>query len=157
MMSLLDKIRQEASSPTVKVPPRDDLLAPHREVTEPVSPVEVAASGELMAPPSVPVQQGHFPEMPFLEAELATYSVISAKKVGVRLEEGILEAIQDLCRKNDITVETLLESFYTTCEGNDSLMRRVIEGARARIERRTRAGNIRSILTKSKNIRSQKL
>lgn len=156
-MSLLDKIRQEANSPTVKVPPRDDLLAPQREVKEPSATVSDAAFGEVVSSPEVSVQQGIEPEMLSLEAELATYPLVSPKKVGVRLEVELLEAIQDLCRKNDITVETLLESFYTNCKGNDSLMRRVIKGAQARIESRTRAGNIRSILTKSKNIRAQKL
>ncbi len=45
-MSLLDKIRQEANSPTVKVPPRDDLLSPPLEAKEYISDVADAAGGE---------------------------------------------------------------------------------------------------------------
>ncbi len=153
-MSLMDKIRKEASSPTVKVPPRQDALAPLGQnaglgqiVTDPVGSAEVASMPQ-------PVPGSQDPQMRSLEAELAKYPVISAKKVGVRMEEPILEEIQELCRTNDITVETLLESFFTTCKGKDTLMRQVIKEAQSRIQRRTKAGTIRSILTKSKNIRS---
>lgn len=151
-MGLLDKIRQEASSPTVKVPPRSDLLAPQQEAAERVMDLADTSGEETLVPSSEQVQPS---EILSLEAELATYPTVSAKKVGVRLEEEILEELQDLCRKNDITVETLLESFYVNCKSNDTLMRRVIKEAQSRIRRRTKAGNIRSIITKSKNIKVQ--
>lgn len=153
-MSLLDKIRQEASSPTVKVEPRSDLLAPQQEATERgTDMMDGSGKEESVVPLFEQVQE---PEMLSLETELSIYPAVSAKKVGVRVEEEILEEIQDLCRKNDLTVETLLESFYVNCKNNDSLMRRIIKEAQARIRRRIRAGNIRSIITKSKNIKTQK-
>lgn len=153
-MSLLDKIRLEASSPTVKVPPRNDLLSPQLEASAHVKDVADAAGGEPLVSSAQLVQAQ--PEMLSLEADLANYPTVSTKKVGVRLEEEILESLEDLCRKNDITVETLLESFYVNCKSNDSLMRRILKEAQARIRRRTRAGNIRSIITKSKNLKAQK-
>lgn len=153
-MSLMDKIRQEASTPTVKVSPRRDALAPQGQNLELGSGVS-ALMGDKQAvvspQPTTGIQDS---QLQFLEAELARYPMVSAKKVGVRLEEQILEEIQELCRRNDITVETLLESFFTTYQGKETVMRQVIKEAQARIQRRTKAGNIRSILTKSRNIHS---
>lgn len=152
-MSLLDKIKQEASDPTFKVLPRQDALAPRGQDSESgsgMSTLMQAAQTEVAAQPTPGSPD---PQLQFLEAELARYPLVSAKKVGVRLEEPILEEIQELCRRNDITIETLLESFFTTCQGKETMMRQVIKEAQARIQRRTKAGNIRSILTKSKNIR----
>ena len=133
-MGLLDKIKQEAEAPTVRVPPRSDELAP---------PVPLASEkGSGVAEPGID----------FWEEELGKYPVVSAKKVGVRLEEEILKELQQLCQQHDITVETLLESFYVNCQGNENLMRRVVKEAQHRIKRRVEAGNIRSLITKSKNM-----
>lgn len=153
-MSLMDKIRREANSPTVKVPPRQDVFVPMKQDAELSLPDTGLVVDEEMPEVNQVVQAGQDPHILSLEAELAKYPVVSSKKVGVRLEEPILEEIQELCRSSDITVETLLESFYFTCKGKDMLMRQVIKDAKSRVQRRTKAGNIRSILTKSKNIRS---
>jgi hypothetical protein len=152
-MSLLDRIRKEASAPTVKVPPRNDSLAPKGQEAGSGSGVSDPVGHEKMVALPQPAQWSQDPQLLSLEAELARYPVVSAKKVGVRLEEPILEEIQTLCRTNDITVETLLESFFTTCKDKDALMLQIIQEAQLRIHRRTKAGTIRSILTKSKNIR----
>jgi neutral trehalase len=141
-MSLLDKIRQESLAPTIKVPLRTDSLSQTLGVLDQDS----AGSSES--------KQSSFETS--LEEELATYPMVSEKKVGVRMEEQILEELQEICRKNDITMETLLEAFHIICNPKDSLMRQVIKEAQTRIQRRTRVGNIRSILTKSKNLKAQK-
>lgn len=51
----------------------------------------------------------------------------------MRLESEILEELQEVCRKNDITVETLLEAFHIICKSNDSLMRRSLRKLSLRI------------------------
>ena len=140
-MSLLDKIREESSSPSVKVDGRSDAL------------IESLQQQESQSVSSVSEEDFEAE----LIAELESFPVISNKKVGVRLEEEILEALQTLCRRERITIETLLEAFHETCSGDETLMSQVIGGAKTRVQRRTRAGNIRSILTKSRNIRKRVL
>lgn len=140
-MSLLDKIRQESASPTVTVPPRIDPLAQNLP--------DIAGDSTIVTPPEETVEKT-------LEAELATFPSISAKKVGVRLEEDILAELEALCRQNDITIETLLESFYVVCSAQDKVMSKVLPEAKRRIRQRVRAGNIRSILTKTRNLKAIK-
>ncbi len=138
-MSLLDKIRKESASPTVKVEPKSDTLVQQAEGI----PEETPATPQPVDPIAA------------LEEELAAYPTISGKKVGVRLEEEILNEIQTLCRDNGITPETLLEGLYTVCKGKAALMRNVIKEAQTRYQQRTEAGNIRSLITKSRNLQKR--
>ena len=139
-MSLLDKINQEAKNPTVKVPPRSDELAPkvvkldrnENAITE------VGQTEQLIMS---------------LEEELASLPKISSKKIGVRLETTLYDAIRKFCDEQGITVETLLESYFSVCQANRDLTQVVVEEAQTRIKQRVRAGNIRSLLTKTRNLR----
>ncbi|MBW4549942.1 MAG: hypothetical protein KME35_02305 [Aphanocapsa sp. GSE-SYN-MK-11-07L] len=139
-MSLLDKIRQESVEPQVKVPPRTDPLTLSLE--EKPQALALNSTNEDNWSAS-------------LEAELAAIPPISNKKVGVRLEEDILDKLDQLCRQHDVTIETLLEGFYTVCHTKDTIMLKVFQEAQNRIKRRTRAGNIRSVLTKSRNLQAK--
>ena len=141
-MSLLDKINQEAKNPTVKVPRRSDELVPKvvkLEKTEDVSP-EIVQTEQLIRS---------------LEEELNTIPKVSDKKIGVRLETGLYDAIRKFCDEQGITVETLLESYFIVCQSNKDLTQQVIEEAQTRIKQRVRAGNIRSLLTKTRNLRNE--
>jgi hypothetical protein len=139
-MSLLDKIRQESEAPTVVVEKREDPLLGQGQVDQPLSAQELEQSASL--------------ENQLLD-ELQKIPTVSQKKVGVRLEENILSDIQALCRDKDITIETLLEAFYVTCNTREPIMKQVVKDAQMRIKRRARAGNIRSTLTKFRNIQKQ--
>jgi hypothetical protein len=138
-MSLLDKIRQESEAPTVVVEKREDSLLDQVQM-------------DRTAPSAHDLEQSISLENQLLD-ELQKIPTVSQKKVGVRLEEDLLAGIQSLCRDMDITIETLLEAFYVTCNPREPIMKQVIKDARMRIKRRTRAGNIRSTLTKFRNIR----
>jgi hypothetical protein len=144
-MSLLDKIKNEYESQTVKVPPRQDELLPRGEglipETERVSQEEEATK---------PVQSTLF-----LEKELASLPSVTNKKIGVRLEEGIYEEVRKFCQENSITVETLLEAYFTVCSSQPKLVKKIIEEAQFRLKQRTKAGNIRSLLTKTKNLKNR--
>ena len=143
-MSLLDKIRQESESPSVRIKDRSDALM------DSIKPQEAEIGGKNSTENILEVDF----EAPLI-AELESYPAVSSKKLGVRLEEEILEQLQYLCRSNKITVETLLEAFYKICSPDEDLMTRVINESQSRMKRRTRAGNIRSILTKSRNLRDK--
>lgn len=140
-MSLLDKINQEAKNPTVKVSPRDDGLAPNvvqLNTTESLS-KDVEQTEQLISS---------------LEEELNTIPKVSSKKIGVRLEEALYDNIRKFCDEHGITVETLLESYFTVCQSNSHLTEQVVQEAQSRIKQRVRAGNIRSLLTKTRNLKN---
>jgi hypothetical protein len=144
-MSLLDKIKKEHESPTVKVPPRQDELVPKVEAlpseTNPIAPEEGTPE---------PVQS-----IASLEKELETLPSVTNKKIGVRLEEDIYEEVRRFCQENSITVETLLEAYFTVCQSQPKLLEKIIDEARFRLKRRIKAGNIRSLLTKAKNLKGR--
>ena len=137
-MSLMDKIRKESVSPSVIIEKREDSLLENFNS----EPIQIEAQSTS--------QTENLEES--LLRELDKIPLVSSKKVGVRLEEAVLSNIQDLCRKNNITVETLLEAFHEVCSTRESIMKSVVKEAQARMKRRTRAGNIRSTLTKFRNI-----
>lgn len=136
-MSLLDKIKQEYQSPTVKIAPRQDELIPTPETVKSREKEEKREEQEMIAS---------------LEQELQSFPPITPKKMGVRLEESIYEQIRSLCREEDITLETLVEAYFTICQGNPLLQQQIIEEAQKRVKQRTKAGNIRSLLTKARNL-----
>jgi hypothetical protein len=137
-MSLLDKIRKESEAPTVVIDKREDPLLDEFHIDQ-----KDLSSKEL--------NQSESLESQLLE-ELKKIPSVSQKKIGVRLEEDVLAEIQALCRDKDITVETLLEAFDEIGRTREPIMKQVIKEAQMRIKRRTRAGNIRSTLTKFRNI-----
>ena len=137
-MSLMDKIRKESVTPSVVIEKREDPL------------LENFNSEPIQIDTQLTSQTDNFEES--LLKELDKIPLVSSKKVGVRLEEDVLSNIQDLCRDNNITVETLLEAFYEVCFTRESIMKSVVKEAQTRMKRRTRAGNIRSTLTKFRNI-----
>jgi hypothetical protein len=141
-MSILDKIRQEAIAPSVIVSPRTDPLTRSLEKFSDEDDVHSATSQ---------TESDNWEAS--LESELAAFPSIANRKVGVRLEEEILDQIDELCRQHNLTIETLLEAFFTVCNSKETLMQKIIQEAQSRIKRRTRAGNIRSVLTKTKNLK----
>ena len=133
-MSLLDKIKQESKNPKVKVTPREDQLINEGK-------------------PTINEEKQEQDMISSLEKELANLPSIVNKKMGVRLEEDIYNDIRKFCQDNDITLETLVEAYFTICQNDPDLLEKVIANAQHRVKQRTKAGNIRSLLTKTRNIR----
>ena len=137
-MSLLDEIRGRRSHATV--PPREDVL---QQPTTTDTPTDVATES---------VQQpAEVSELKRLEELLASFPEI-ASRVPVRLEIPIKEELDELCNREKVTIETLLEAFYVTCKDKESVMRQVILSAKKRLKSRKEVGNIRSSLTKLHNL-----
>lgn len=144
-MSLLDKIKKESSSPTIKINPRQDELVPYQEQEK-----------EEKTKVSADIDKEQLAMITALEKELETLPKVVNKKMGVRLEENIYSEIRLFCEKKNITLETLLEAYFTICQSHPTLLNKVIENAQHRVQQRTKAGNIRSILTKTRNIQANK-
>lgn len=137
-MSLLDKIREEAKTPSVSVEQRQDNLI-ENIANENQTRINQSAKGTEDLDTS-------------LAAELASFPPIAKKKVGVRLEEEVLDALEVSCKEYKITIETFLEAAFLVCSQDTSVMNQTIDEAQTRLARRKRAGTIRSILTKSQNL-----
>jgi hypothetical protein len=137
-MSILDDIRNRHTQPTVE--PRSDVLQDSLSQDSP--PLDTTAQVE---PPALVSQ------LERLEELLASFPEI-ASRVPVRLEVVIKDELDDLCNKEKITLETLLEAFYLICKDRESIMPLVLEEAKKRLKSRKEAGNIRSSLTKLSNL-----
>ena len=156
-MSILDEIRNRATQPTVS--PRQDSLTSQAQETFSDAQMEIAgpdhqdlpsASAHIEANSVTPENQP-VSELKQLEDQLTSFPEI-ASRVPIRLEAEIKEQIDTLCNQEKVTVETLLEAFYTTCKDKDSVMRQVLKEAKKRLQSRKTAGNIRSSITRLKNI-----
>jgi hypothetical protein len=141
-MSLLDEIRSRANQPTV--PPRQDVLQQQPTTTDTLTPTDVATTEGVQQPTEVS-------ELKRLEDLLASYPEI-APRVPVRLETPIKDELDELCNREKVTIETLLEAFYVTCKDKESVMKQVVKDAKKRLKSRKEAGNIRSSLTKLNNL-----
>ena len=152
-MSILDEIRNRAAQNNV--PPRKDVLSNQEQVSS--SEIDTLAStfeesGVSIA--DVPInqnQQDSGSELKRLEEQLTSFPEI-APRIPVRLEAEIKEDLEALCSREKVTVETLLEAFYVTCEDKDTVMRQVLKEAKKRLARRKAAGNIRSSITCFNNL-----
>jgi len=134
-MSLLDEIRDRATQPTVE--PRIDVLQSQAQNTYYTINTDVA--------------QQPISEFKRLEELLANFPEIAAR-IPVRLETPIKDELDELCNREKVTIETLLEAFYVTCKDKESVMKQVILEAKKRLKSRKEAGNIRSSLTKLNNL-----
>jgi len=102
-MSLLDKIKQESKNPKVKVTPREDQLINEGK-------------------PTINEEKPEEDMISSLEKELASLPSIVNKKMGVRLEKGIYNDIRKFCQDNDITLETLVEAYFSICQNDPELL-----------------------------------
>ena len=136
-MNILDEIRNRAVAPTVA--PRQDVLAPQQQSSTPLDiDMTSTADNDLSELTRLEKQLAHFPEI--------------APRVPVRLEVPIKQELDELCNKEKITVETLLEAFYVTCQDKDTVMKQVLKEAKKRLKSRKEAGNIRSSMTRLANL-----
>ncbi|MBD2607970.1 hypothetical protein H6G81_26500 [Scytonema hofmannii FACHB-248] len=133
-MSLLDEIRDRATQPTVE--PRIDVLQQEK--------IDDTLNAIALPPTEVS-------ELKRLEELLANFPEIAAR-IPVRLETPIKDELDELCNREKVTIETLLEAFYVTCFDKESVMKQVIKEAKKRLKSRKEAGNIRSSLTKLNNL-----
>jgi formate dehydrogenase maturation protein FdhE len=148
-MSLLDEIRGRATQPTVA--PRQDVLLSAGADTydgDTYDGEEIENIDKMQQPIEVS-------ELKRLENLLLLFPEIAAR-VPVRLETPIKEELDELCNREKVTIETLLEAFYVTSKDKESVMRQVLKEAKKRLKSRKEAGNIRSSLTKLSNLTKNK-
>lgn len=153
-MSILDEIRNRAVQNNV--PPRKDVLSNQEQVSSSSEIDTLASTFEESGVDITDVttkqnQPESGSELKRLEEQLASFPEI-APRIPVRLEAEIKEDLEALCSREKVTVETLLEAFYVTCEDKDTVMRQVLKEAKKRLASRKAAGNIRSSITRFNNL-----
>lgn len=153
-MSILDEIRNRATQNNV--PPRKDVLSDQEQVSSPseINPLAPTFGESRVDVTDIATNQNQpdsGSELKRLEEQLASFPEI-APRIPVRLEAEIKEDIEALCSREKVTVETLLEAFYVTCEDKDTVMRQVLKEAKKRLANRKAAGNIRSSITRFNNL-----
>ncbi|MEA5596971.1 hypothetical protein [Rivularia sp. UHCC 0363] len=132
-MNMLDEIRNRNTQSTVS--PREDILQQQSPQQDTANNTETTEISEIKR----------------LEELLANFTDI-ASRIPIRLETPIKQELDELCQREKITIETLLEAFYTTCKDKESVMKQVVNIAKKRIKSRKEAGNIRSSITKLNNL-----
>jgi hypothetical protein len=70
-------------------------------------------------------------------------SPLVTKQSTLRLESGLSDRLQRLCRENAICREVLIEAMFEYCQANPSIQEAVIESARSKNEHRSRVANHR--------------
>jgi hypothetical protein len=127
MSSIIDEIRNRQSQPPVEE--RADILA------------------------STNVDSGSEPQasqLDVLKDLLANYPTISNQQP-IRLQAKIKAEIDDLCQREKITAETLLEALFVTAQAQGSLANVVVQ-AQERLRIRKEMGNLKSRITQLGNL-----
>jgi hypothetical protein len=140
--NMLEEIRRRATQPTV--PTRQDVLVQTQAITPDT---QIAENSTVV--------NNEGSELKQLAEKLASFPEISPR-IPVRLEVPIKEEIDQLCAQEKITIETLLEAFYITCQDKDAVMKQVLKEAKKRLRNRKEAGNIRSSMTRLTNLTKNK-
>lgn len=68
---------------------------------------------------------------------------MKTKQSTMRIEAGLSERLQDLCRQNRISRETLIEAMFEYCEINTDALEEVIASAKNKAEYRKMIANSR--------------
>ena len=135
-MSLIKNIKERNSSHSgqkagLQVEPRQDPLSgdgPQEDNTQPAVPAKTIAE-----------------QVKNLETQLSDLPTTS--RLGLRLEQGIRDRIQEYCRENSITPETHIEALFVECMENGNMQKVKID-ASERLALRRQAGEIRKLITR---------
>lgn len=68
----------------------------------------------------------------------------------IRLDSAVDELIDDLCKGNKVTRDTLFEAAVLVCRQNQKVMKEVLTEAKERYLRRKRVGELKKISTMSR-------
>lgn len=68
---------------------------------------------------------------------------LQTKQSTLRLEQGVSDRLQDMCRKNGICREVLIEAMFEYCEANPEFLSVVLTEAIAKNDYRQQVANMR--------------
>jgi hypothetical protein len=133
-MSILDEIKNRTSQ--TSVPPRQDILAGTEQPITTIEPTTIASQ----TPES---------KLAAMMEQLASYPAI-ANQQPIRLEADLKSRLENFCRSNKITIETLLEALFEHGQTH-GFLDAVVPLAQERLQRRKAIGNLKTKITQMGN------
>lgn len=137
-MSILDEIKNRAVQPSVTT--RKDILFPKADEEAEVS-VIVARDNTAQTLES---------KLEGMKKQLADYPII-ANQQPIRLETEIKTKVEDYCRSNKVTLETLVEALFEEAE-TQNYLNKVVPRAQERLKQRKEMGNLKTKITQLGNL-----
>ena len=71
------------------------------------------------------------------------HQVLQTKQTTMRLEQGLIDRLQDLCRDNSISREVLIEAMFEYCESHSEVLAAVLLEAKEKNEQRQQVANLK--------------
>ena len=68
---------------------------------------------------------------------------LKTKQTTLRLEQGVSDRLQNLCRENGICREALIEAMFDYSEANPDVLQKVLSDAKSKNEQRQQIANIK--------------
>jgi hypothetical protein len=142
-MSILDEIKNRTAQPSVTA--RKDILVSQTDESQLPTPVaeEIITTKETAA-------QTLESKLEAMKQQLATYPII-ANQQPIRLEADLKTEIEDYCRSNKITLETLVEALFKNAQ-SQGFLNNAVPHAQERLKRRKEIGNLRTKITQLSNL-----
>lgn len=134
MNDALERLKKR-NRPTV--PSRDASLTPPQASGS--LDIEISRNQETQNPTvqDISPSQNLEPESPDFQQSLKT------KQTTLRLEQGMSDRLQDLCRENGICREVLLEAMFEYSEANPDILQQILTEAKSKNERRQQIANLK--------------
>jgi predicted DNA binding protein len=126
------------------VPERDiSLAAPRSEISLDVSTSRYldSKSPDILEPRTLEAKSPDILESGNLETKSPESVDIKTKKTTMRLDVGVSDRIQSLCKRHGISREVLIEAMFLHCEQENSVLEAVLSTAQERNEQRLSAAN----------------
>jgi hypothetical protein len=143
-MSILDEIKNRTAQPSVTA--RKDILAPQANED---SPNLAQVTEEIIAPQKTTARTLES-KLEAMKEQLATYPII-ANQQPIRLEADLKAEIEDYCRSNKITLETLVEALFKNAQ-SQGFLSNAVPHAQERLKRRKEIGNLKTKITQLSNL-----
>jgi hypothetical protein len=86
-------------------------------------------------------QTSRYPEVQISILPELKPPALHTKQTTMRLEQGLGDRLQELCRDNSISREVLIEAMFEYCEANPSALEAVLSAAQAKNETRQQVAN----------------
>jgi hypothetical protein len=126
------------------VPERDiSLAAPRSEVSldTSVSRYLDSMSPDILEPRTLEAKSPDILDSGNLENKSPESADIKTKQTTMRLDVGVSDRIQSLCKRHGISREVLIEAMFLHCEQENSALESVLSTAQRRNEQRLSAAN----------------
>jgi len=95
-----------------------------------------------IAPITLDTQISRYPEVQVSTLQ-ESHQVLQTKQTTMRLEQGLIDRLQDLCRDNSISREVLIEAMFEYCEAHAEVLESVLLEAKEKNEQRQQVANLK--------------